>query len=268
MELWCQEITSGRDRNLLKIIRQNFEKVKRESTNVKFGLPKRSILGENFLYRSLTFINNREVIEGVRQAEKLGFDGAIIDCFYDPCLREAKEIAGIPVVGPAEASMILSSMMCSRFAVITFHPKAIHLIEENIKLCGMESKVIGNKPVRSLTLSLKMQYEGILRPKKLIEDFVQVAQGCLKEGAEAIIVGCTLISPVLLKEGLKEIDGAVVIDPLIAALKMAEILVDLRNANLPWISRKGLYRTPNESMIKAAIELVPYDGPGSVIINE
>lgn len=43
------------------------------------------------------------VVEAVLDAERDGFDGAIVDCTDDPGVDEARAQAGIPVVGPGEA---------------------------------------------------------------------------------------------------------------------------------------------------------------------
>jgi len=47
-----------------------------------------------------------KILKIIKEAEKEKFDAAIIRCFYDPGLREAREIAEkLVVAAPAEASM-------------------------------------------------------------------------------------------------------------------------------------------------------------------
>ena len=62
------------------------------------------------------------------------------------------------------------------------------------------------------------------------------------EGAEVLILGCGLLSPVLTRNGIKEIEGVPLIDPIIIGIKKAEIMVDLYKTGIPVISRKGFYQ--------------------------
>jgi allantoin racemase len=59
------------------------------------------------------------ILEKIKEAEKKGFDAAIIDAMCDPALRGAREIVSIPVVGPCQASMAIASTLCDRFSVVT-----------------------------------------------------------------------------------------------------------------------------------------------------
>lgn len=51
------------------------------------------------------------VIEATVQAEKDGFDGVIIGCAGDPGVDGAREMVKIPVIGPAQASYVVCSML-------------------------------------------------------------------------------------------------------------------------------------------------------------
>ena len=52
-------------------------------------------------------------------AEWDGFDAIAGDCCFDGAIKAASNLLNIPVVGPAESSMHLGSMMGEHFAVIT-----------------------------------------------------------------------------------------------------------------------------------------------------
>lgn len=53
------------------------------------------------------------VIEATVQAEKDGFDGVIIGCTGDPGVDGAREMVKIPVIGPAQASYVVCSMLAA-----------------------------------------------------------------------------------------------------------------------------------------------------------
>src|SRR5712675_1538371 len=59
-----------------------------------------------------------EVLKAVLAAEREGFDAFVIGCCYDPALTQARELVNIPVVGPLEASVMLSRLFGHSFAVV------------------------------------------------------------------------------------------------------------------------------------------------------
>ncbi len=61
-----------------------------------------------------------------------------------------------------------------------------------------------------------------------------------EQGVDVILPGQTIIAELLWKAGVKELDGALVLDPRLPLLRMAEMLVDMRRAGFG-ISRRGFY---------------------------
>ena len=55
----------------------------------------------------------------VASGEREGVDGYVIACFGDPGLYAARELAGGPVVGIAEAAMHAASVIAPGFSVVT-----------------------------------------------------------------------------------------------------------------------------------------------------
>ena len=58
-------------------------------------------------------------------------------------------------------------------------------------------------------------------------------------------------------------DGVPIVDVVSTSVKMAEVLVSLKRAGIPWISRKKTYRQPPEETARAVEALFPYHGSGS-----
>jgi allantoin racemase len=106
----------------------------------------------------------------------------------------------------------------------------------------MISSAISYYPVRHLTLG-KTFFEARSRGdySPIIEDFKNIAQQCIKDGADVLIAGCGALSPVLTVNSVTEIDGAPIIDPIQVSLKFAEILVDFKASGMPIASNKGLF---------------------------
>ena len=80
-----------------------------------------------------------KILKIVKEAEKENIDAVIIGCFYDPGLREAREIVEkLVVTAPTEASMHIAVTLWQRFSVIVRRTKWIPLMRENvIKLCDV-----------------------------------------------------------------------------------------------------------------------------------
>lgn len=59
-----------------------------------------------------------------------GMDGVIIACFGDPGLEAARELSPVPVVGMAEASLLIGFRQASRIAFITGGAAWVPMLEE------------------------------------------------------------------------------------------------------------------------------------------
>lgn len=202
------------------------------------------------LYAGLRSFHHLEILRSVLEAEKQGCDGVAISCFFDPTLSEARQLLKIPVTGLAEASMHLAYLMGSKFAIICKVAYYTSAMEEQISRYGMEAKAVKRNPVRALTIPedrLSVLEQGALSGSAkdldlLIANFQEVARGCVEDGAEVLIMGCGLLSPLIQEAGLLEVEGAALIEPMQAALKLAEMMADLYKAGIPFVSRKSTYR--------------------------
>jgi len=165
-----------------------------------------------------------DLLNKVQAAEREGVDAVIIDCMADPGLRPARELASIPVVGAAQASMHLAAILSHRFSVVTILERDTPLIERMVLLYGLEDKFASTRAVNIPVLELDKDRGRLL--KALIE---QSAKAVLDDGAHAIVFGCTGMKGLArrVQEGLAQRGCEVpVIDPSLAALKWAEGLID------------------------------------------
>jgi hypothetical protein len=88
----------------------------------------------------------------------------------------------------------------------------------------------------------------------VVEDFKKQAVGCLEDGADVLIAGCGLISPMLTVNAVREIEGAPVIDPMQVALKYTEMMIDFKAAGMPVISNRGLFVKPDKEGMQMAFK--------------
>ena len=166
-----------------------------------------------------------EILAKLREAERDGYDAVVVDCFADPGVRAGREIASIPVIGPNEASLHIAAILGFRFSIIAILDGVVSTIYNKCMLNGLEDKLAS---IRSIGFHvLDMHKEGELLLQAIVDASIKAIE---QDGAHCIILGCTALSSLalavqnlLLKKGL----NIPVIDPSIAALKTAQVLVEM-----------------------------------------
>lgn len=172
-------------------------------------------------------------LERIAQANREGFDAAVIACFSDPGLEAAREISTIPVLGIEEATLHVAAMLGARFTVITPRKARIASKVEHVHMRGMAHFLAS---VRSLDLSVA---DTDADPEGTKQRIFEVARAAKEEdGAEVILLGCAGMAGYA--EELERRLEVRVLDPAAVALKLAEALADLGLAH----SKAGLYATP------------------------
>jgi hypothetical protein len=58
-----------------------------------------------------------------------------------------------------------------------------------------------------------------------------------------------MLSPILVKSGVKEVEGAPVLDVVSTVIKFAEFMDEMLKAGLPIISRRGQYQGPDKKLV-------------------
>jgi len=159
----------------------------------------------------------------VLEAEDEGCDAIVINCLGDPALNPAREIVSIPVVGPCQASMHLANMLGDNFAVISVLDNVRLLLEHLAAKYNLSQRYVGFDYVNIAVLDLESDLDALV--KSMTEKSVSLIEN---KHANSIILGCTGmlgcaqgIRTQLLERGL----DVPVIDPLVAAIQMAEAMV-------------------------------------------
>jgi allantoin racemase len=204
----------------------------------------------------LEMLNDTGIIDKVIAAERQGYDAAIIGCYADPGLQQARSVVDMPVTGACESGMLLAQLLGNKFAAVTAGPGWIPVIEANIRRYGFGERTVKNLPVRQFDLGQEMPavidaYRG--KPERLISLFEREALKCIEDGADVVIAGCCYVGPLFSLIGYREVanTGVPVIDPAAAALKLAETLADLRSTTGVGKSQcpTSLYATPPRELL-------------------
>ena len=153
--------------------------------------------------------------------EQHRFDAALLGCFGDPGLRAARAVAGIPVIGAAEAATALVQLVAQRFGVVTIVDTDIPEIEVYLSSLEVRSKCAG---VSAIGLEF---YELVKDPDDTLSRLAAASAALLDKGAEAILLGCMSFGFYPFAKKLQERLGVPVIDPLRAGVAAAKSMLEL-----------------------------------------
>lgn len=171
-------------------------------------------------YHYYEHLNLHETLNWVRWAEKKKYDAVVIGCFYDPGLREARELVSIPVIVPAEATLHVAATLGHKFSIIVGRRKWIPKMESNVYVYGLERKLASFRVLKFTVPEMFAQ------PEKLEKAILAEAKKAVEEdGAEVIVLGCTMESGFMkrLTHRLK----VPVLDAVVISWKYAEMMADL-----------------------------------------
>ena len=167
------------------------------------------------------------VVKKVREvADKA--DAIIINCFGDVAVDAAREVTDVPIIGPGSSSMALAQLLGHNFSVVVPTSGGNLIVSRVVAKVGT-TKLASARAVTPDIPVLELQDEA-----KLSEKLTEASLKAIEEdGAHVIVLGCTGMAGLAdqLKHELAEQGYNIpVVDPLIVALKLAEILVDMKTS--------------------------------------
>lgn len=180
------------------------------------------------------------IIEEVIKAQKEGFGCAIIGCFGNPGVREAREVVNIPVVGPGEACVHLACQLGERLSILIagalihhndmklseryFHQYYAAVIRE-MRLLGLSEKIVSVRATGSPVVESVCAFAGPDADDeyKLLRE--QGIKAIEEDGADVLILGCTGMTGI--SEKMQQELYVPVVDSTLVSLKLAETLINL-----------------------------------------
>ena len=172
-------------------------------------------------------------LELITAAERDGADAVVLACFSDPGLEAAREAVSIPVIGLEESTLHVAATLGHRFTILTSFRQRVPSKIEHVHLRGLGSRLASVRPLDMSVLEMDAE------PARTKERMLAVAGAAVREdGAEVIVLGCAGLAGYA--SDLEADLGVTVLDPSPIALKMAELMVELKLRQ----SKRGLYATP------------------------
>lgn len=158
------------------------------------------------------------VVAACARARGNGFDAAIIACFDDTGLSEARAAATIPVIGIGHAAFLTAMLYGERFSVITTLPISVPVIDGNIARYGLRSACA------------KVRASGL--PVLALEDSPDAARTTLEtcardtaaaDGASALVLGCAGMAA--FGPSMQAASGLPAVDGVAAAVGLARTVL-------------------------------------------
>ena len=156
------------------------------------------------------------IVRMAEQAQKDGYDAAVLDCFMDPGLGECREYLTMPVFGVCQSACSLAMRLGGEFSVIGILEDMDRCIKENLRRSGLIGMLANIPVVDTPVLELHEHVD------QVVSQIVEVGERTVREDkAKALVFGCTGMSPLVgaAREGLlaRGIDVPI-IEPFRAAL--------------------------------------------------
>jgi allantoin racemase len=141
----------------------------------------------------------------------------VIACYGDPALAACREIAAVPVIGTAEASSHMASLVAYKWSIVTVLPRIKPLLEDVVLRNGMQSRCAS---IRCTPLTVLEIEQDIDRIKRMMVE--EGRQAVTNDGAEAILLGCAGLGTI--DKWMQQQLGVPVFDGVACAVKLAEAL--------------------------------------------
>jgi allantoin racemase len=193
-----------------------------------------------------TCIATPYIVEEILKGEREGYKGAIVGCFGNLAVRQAREVAAIPIVGPGEAACHVACLLGERISILTtgaiiqyknlksnekYHHQFYTSIQRELQAQGLLDKIVS---IRTTNRSSEggigtFTEEGLTTELKAL---LKLGRKAIEEdGADVLVLGCALMMGVADK--LQADLGIPVVDPTLTALKVAEMLISMNLKHSP-----------------------------------
>jgi len=166
-----------------------------------------------------------QIVRTIMKLQDQGFDAFIPWCGGDPGVVAGRERSSIPIIGPLQSSCAIATILGFTFSIITpvTNPR---LIESRVRALGLRERLASIRQLNMAVLDLR---EDLQKTVSILEEGCQKAVS--EDGANAIVLGCMGFFGIA--QQLKERVKVPVVDPALAALSMAQAVVNMKLTHSP-----------------------------------
>ena len=252
MKIWYQSMTREDGAvSYNRVLRGVIDKTRDTETKIEIhGLRRTGGIADQYLY--LEHLAAVEVMDNVQQAVRDGFDAFLIGNIADPGLAACKEIANIPVLGLCESTIHMACMMGARFSLVTLNEKFTSRILDNVARYELKGRLASVARMRIENIAdLEAGLSDKSARDRIVEEFLQAANGAVADGAEVVIPAGGILMALLFQAGIiLADDGAPILNGISALVKTGEMAVKMdRLMGGHYMSKRLTYKPPLSSQI-------------------
>ncbi len=175
-----------------------------------------------------------ELTRAVTRAAGEGVDAVVVGCFSDPGLEALRELVSIPVVGPGMASLHLALQLGQRVTIFSPLDDSRARVERHVRALGLSSHLASVRGIGMSVLDVARDRDAAL------DRLVTLGRTVVSDDhADVLVLGCMSMGFHGVSEELGRRLELPVVNPVLAALKTAEMLMALALA-----PSKAAYPTP------------------------
>jgi len=201
-------------------------------------------------YRYLEFRDTAEILDNGLKAEREGYDAFLIGNIFEPGLHALRELLNIPVLGLCEASVHLACLMGASFSVVNVNAKFGRRVGENIASYGLAGRLASMEEIAvERAAQFDRAFEDDAVKASVIDRFRAAARQGLAKGAECVIPAGGIVMTILADAGIHEVDGAPVVNGLIALVKIGELAVNVKSLTGSFTSKRLTYAPPTGALL-------------------
>lgn len=191
-----------------------------------------------------------QFVENAVRAEAEGYDAMAISCFVDPALSLARSAVDIPVVSSCETALIVASSIGSAFGLITIDRSMVRVLRALVAGYGYASRV---RAIETLDPGMDefVLDEAFQGRGAMVERFQAHARSLIeRHDVDVLIPAEGVLNTMLVRNGIKDVDGVPVLDSYGALLQHADMLVRLRKRAGLAVGRRGAYAKPPTEVMR------------------
>lgn len=189
-----------------------------------------------------------QIVENAITAERQGYDAVAVSCFLDPGLEEARSMVSIPVVSSCETALLVASTVARSFGLITLSEAMAAHLRRLVDDYGFRERV---KAITALDPSMN-EHEldaAFAGSPAFVERFSRQASVLLGQGVDLIIPAEGVLNIALVRNRVRTVGAAPVLDSYGSLLAFAEMMVQLRRRSGLQTSRRGAYAAPPPGLV-------------------
>ena len=228
MKIWAQSV-SALDKNPLwepyaRALRKHVQEITKPETTV-------DVHGVEIMSPALSwlhyaeFLNTSQVMNNAIQAERDGYDAFVTTCMDDPGFYSLRQVLNIPVVSAGETAFFMACLLAPKFALLAYNEAPLRAQTENAIHYGLRDRLV---PSGAFGLTLTELQGGFNDPEPVLKGAREMAKKAREQGAAMLVCGCNCLNMIMVSNNIREIEGVPILDAVGTAVKMAELLVELK----------------------------------------